>query len=163
MKQILLEQFTACYDKNTWFVALRNTLEGLTAQEAVWKPAGVDNSIWEIVRHLNYYNCAYVERFKGVDYQYDAYDNDATFAAADEADEAAWAGEVARLDAIMSEFRKLIASADESKFEDRVSAENPAKWKALISNINAHNAYHGGQILLLRKMQGSWDRAKGVS
>ena len=161
-KEILLEQFTACYDKNTWFVALKNTLEGLTANEAVWKPDGVDNSIWEIVSHLNYYNFAYVERFMGVDYQYPADDNDATFVAGDVTD-AAWNAEVAKLDRVMTEFRDLITNADEGKFEEPVSATNPASWATLISNINAHNAHHGGQIVLLRKMQGSWDRAQGVS
>jgi uncharacterized damage-inducible protein DinB len=158
----LLEQFTACYDKNTWFVALKNTLAGVTAADAAWKPGGVDNSIWEIVSHLNYYNFAYVERFKGIDYQYPADDNDATFVAGD-ATEEAWKKEVAKLDAVMTEFRDLIINADDSKFDEPVSATNPASWATLISNINAHNAHHGGQIVLLRKMQGSWDRAKGVS
>lgn len=27
-KEILLEQFTACYDENMWFVALKNALKG---------------------------------------------------------------------------------------------------------------------------------------
>ena len=162
MKELLLEQFTACFDQNTWFVALKNTLEGLTAKAAAWKPDGVDNSIWEIVSHLNYYNYAYVERFKGVDYQYPADDNDATFMAGN-ASEEEWQEEAARLDAILTEFRELISNTDESKFEQPVSASNPAKWRTLISNISAHNAHHGGQIVILRKMQGSWDRTKGVS
>ena len=161
-KEVLIEQFTACYDKNTWFVAVRNALEGVTAGEAAWKPAGADNSIWEIVAHLNYYNYAYVERFKGVNYQYPADDNDATFAAGDATDDA-WNAEVAKLDAVLTEFRDLIESADVSKFDEPVSASNPALWATLISNINTHNAHHGGQIVLLRKLRGSWDRSKGVS
>ena len=163
MKQMLLDQFTSSYDQNTWFVALKNALDGVTAADAVWKPAGVDNSIWEIVSHLNYYNFAYVERFKGVEYQYPADDNDATFVEAEDANREAWAAEVTRLDSIMTEFRQLIATVEESKFDQPVSATNPATWATLISNINVHNAHHGGQIVLLRKMQGSWDRAKGVS
>ena len=162
IRDILLEQFTTCYDKKTWFVALKNTLEGVTAEDAVWKPANVDNSIWEIVGHLNYYNFAYIERFKGADYQYPADDNDATFVAGDVTEDA-WSEEVAKLDAILTEFRDLIINADEAKFEQPVSSANPAKWSTLISNINAHNAHHGGQIVVLRKMQGSWDRSKGVS
>lgn len=67
-KEILLEQFAAVYDKNGWFVALKNTLNNLTAQEAAWKTDNIDNSIWEILSHLNYYNYAYSERFKGIDY-----------------------------------------------------------------------------------------------
>ncbi len=162
IRDILLEQFNACYDKNTWFVAIKNTLEGVTAEDAAWKPANVDNSIWGIVSHLNYYNFAYIERFKGVDYQYPVDDNDATFVAGDVTEEA-WSEEVAKLDAILTEFCDLIRNADDAKFENPVSAANPAKWGTQISNINAHNAHHGGQIVVLRKMQGSWDRSKGIS
>ena len=32
-KQILLEQITAIYDQNGWFVALKNALNNLTAQQ----------------------------------------------------------------------------------------------------------------------------------
>ena len=162
LKEHLAEQFTVCYDRNTWFVALKNTLEGVTANEAVWKPEGSDNSIWETVSHLNYYNYAYVERFKGVDYEYDVDDNDATFVSGEPTEEA-WKAEVARLDSILTEFRDLIINAEDSKLDERVSQTNLASWATLISNINAHNAYHAGQILLLRKLQGSWDRSKGVS
>lgn len=162
MREMLLEQFTAAFDQNTWFVALKNTLEGVTAADAVWKPEGVDNSIWEIVSHLNYYNYAYIERFRGVDYQYPSDDNDATFVAG-EMNENKWRAETEKLNAILSQFRDLIADAEESKFEEPVSASNSAKWRTLISNISAHNAHHGGQIVLLRKLQGSWDPSKGVS
>ena len=163
VKDLLVEQFTSCYDENSWFVALKNALSGVTAKEATWKPDNVENSIWEIVSHLNYYNYAYVERFKGVDYQYPVNDNDATFVANENATDEAWANEVAKLDVILTEFRELIRTADKDKFNQPVSATNPAKWSTLISNINTHNAHHGGQIVLLRKLQGSWDSSKGVS
>jgi len=161
MKKFLLGQFAACYDTNAWFVAVKNALDGVTAEQAAWKPESADNSIWEIVSHLNFYNYAYVERFKGVDYQYPVDDNDATFVGG--GSDAEWEAEKARLDSILIEIRELIAAADESKFDEPVSAENPAKWKVLISNLNTHNAYHSGQIMLLRKLQGGWDRSKGVS
>lgn len=162
LKDHLLYQFTACYDKNIWFVALKNALDGVTAEEAVSRPAGSNNSIWETVSHLNYYNYAYVERFKGVDFEYDVDDNDATFVSGEATDEA-WHAETARLDQILTEFRDLIRNAADSKFDEAVSRSNQASWATLISNINAHNAYHAGQILLIRKLQGNWDRSKGVS
>ena len=49
------------------------------------------------------------------------------------------------------------------EFDECVSAENKASWATLISRINIHNAHHGGQIVLMRKLQGSWDASKGVS
>jgi len=33
VKSILLEQFTAYYDENGWFVALKNTVKNLTAEQ----------------------------------------------------------------------------------------------------------------------------------
>lgn len=162
LKELLLKQFSTCYDQNGWFVALRNALDGVTAEQAVWRPLGADNSIWEMVAHLSYYNNAYLQRFKGIDYEYDVPDNDATFRGG-EADEAEWQAEVEKFDALMNEWRELLTAADESKFDEAVPQKGERKWGELLADINAHNAYHGGQILLLRKLQGAWDRAKGVS
>jgi uncharacterized damage-inducible protein DinB len=162
-KQILLKQFTATYDENGWFVALKNAVYNLTAEQAAWKPENADNSIWEMLAHLNYYNYAYLERFKGVDYVYPGNDNDETFASDANISETAWQAEIDKFDAIMTEWRELIDLADEAKFDEAVSATNKSLWSELLSHVNLHNAHHGGQIVILRKLQGSWDASKGVS
>ncbi len=161
-KETLLKQYDNCYNENGWFVAVRNAIDGVTVEQAVWKPEGADNSIWKTLSHISYYSYAYLQRFKGIDYQYDVANNDETFHSG-ELSEEAWQAEVEKFDSIMIDWRGLIESADEAKFDQPVSAENQASWAELITNVNAHNAYHGGQILLLRKLQGSWDRARGVS
>lgn len=162
-KEILLEQFTACYDENGWFVALKNAVNNLTAEQAIWKAENSDNSIWEIVHHLNFYNEAYLKRFKGIDYVYPISENSETFSSAETATEDAWQAELERFDSIMSEWRNLLEAADESKFGEAVSATNNSLWSSILAHINAHNAHHGGQIVILRKLQGSWDSRKGVS
>jgi len=159
-KEMLLEQFTSCFDKNGWFVATRNAIAGVTAEQAAWKPDGADNSIHEIINHLNYYNNAYLQRFKGLDYEYKVADNDATF---DEGEASSWEEEAERFDAIMNEWREEIGKANAAKFEELAPPRNESSWAELIGNINTHNAHHGGQIVLLRKLQGSWDSGKGVS
>ncbi len=160
-KETLLEQFTACYDENGWFVALKNAVKNLTAEQANWKTANFDNSIWEITAHLNFYNEAYLKRFKGIDYVYPTRDNDETFSSA--AATSDWRAEVERFDRIMSEWRTLLESAESSKFDEAVSATNQSAWGSLLAHVNAHNAHHGGQIVVLRKLQGSWDAKRGVS
>ena len=162
-KEILLEQFTSCYDENGWFVALKNALRNLSAAEAAWKPENSENSIWEILSHLNYYNEAYLKRFQGIDYTYRVNNNDETFSSAENASEEDWAAEVERFEAVMNGWRKLLEAADEAKFSQAVSEKNTSPWATLISHINTHNAHHGGQIVLLRKLQKSWDASKGVS
>jgi len=59
-KETLLGQFTACYDENGWFVALKKAVKDLTAEQANWTTENLDNSIWEIVCYLNFYNEALV-------------------------------------------------------------------------------------------------------
>lgn len=162
-KEILLEQFTASYDENNWFVALKNAINGISAEQAAWKPDGAVNSIWEILSHLNYYNFAYLQRFKGFDYKYTKSANDETFEAAAIVSNEDWKMEIERFDAIMTEFHDLLISADEARLNEAVSETNQSPWWEVIAHMNIHNAHHGGQIVLLRKLQGSWDLGKGVS
>lgn len=162
-KEFLIEQFTVCYDENGWFVALKNALRNLTAEQAAWKTENLDNSIWEILAHLNFYNERYLKRFKGEQLPPSTLENSETFTGAGELSETAWASEVEKFDAIMSEWRNLLESAEEDKLAQAVSAENASPWREVISNINTHNAHHGGQIVVIRKLQGSWDASKGVS
>ncbi|MBA3695153.1 MAG: DinB family protein [Acidobacteria bacterium] len=162
-KEILLEQFTACYDENGWFVALKNAVKNLTAEQAIWKTENLDNSIWEIVRHLNFYNEAYLKRFKGMTVDYSGTENSETFTGAETVSEEAWQAEVEKFDSIMTEWRSLLEAAESSKFDEAVSATNSSAWSSLIAHANAHNAHHGGQIVVLIKLQGSWDTKEGVS
>jgi len=49
-----------------------------------------------------------------------------------------------------------VEAADEAKLKS---------WYSTIAHIGAHNAYHIGQIIYVRKEQGCWDpekRCKGV-
>ncbi len=58
-----------------------------------------------------------------------------------------------QLDAVLADMEKWIESSDEAGL--RKQADN-------IAHVSAHNAYHTGQILYIRKQQGSWDPEKGV-
>ncbi len=163
IKETLLKQFDRCYNENGWFVAVRKALEGATVEQAAWKPEGPgENCIWELLSHITYYNYAYLQRFKGIEFEYDVENNDQTFSTG-EYTESDWQADVARFDAVMSEWRTLIEQADESKFAEPVPTNTSRIWADLIADVNVHNAYHGGQILLLRKLQGAWDPVNGVS
>ena len=37
-----------------------------------------------------------------------------------------------------------------------------AKNASLVEHVATHNAYHIGQILYVRKLEGAWNPAKGV-
>lgn len=162
-KEFLLDQFTSNYDTDTWFVALGNTFKGLSAEQAAWKPDGVDNSIWGIVRHLNYYNERYLKRFNGETVEASDLENRETFAGAEDVSEEAWASEIERFDRVMSGWRSAFEAADEEKFLQMYSEKDQTTWAEVVGLMNTHHAHHGGQIVILRKLQGSWDASKGVS
>ncbi|QQS32058.1 MAG: DinB family protein [Acidobacteriota bacterium] len=162
LKTTLFNQFNRSYASNGWFVAVRNAVIGVTVEQALWKPDDVDlNCIWEILSHITYYNNAYLQRFKGIDYKYDAGSNNETFSFGD-VDPAQWLEDVERFDAVMTEWRELIETADEGKFTENVSSDIQISWADTIATINAHNAYHAGQIVLLLRLQNVWDLEKGV-
>jgi hypothetical protein len=60
---------------------------------------------------------------------------------------------VVRLDSVMKAWEKAVQDADESKLKASASQ---------VAHIGAHDAYHLGQIIYVRKLQGSWDPSKGV-
>lgn len=159
---LITSQISNSYDSNGWFVAVRNAIADVSFEQAAWKPNDDVNCIWEMLSHLTYYNNVYLQRFKGIDYQYDVDNNDQTFSTGEYTAED-WEADVSRFDAVMTEFRDLITAADELKFAEPVSADNQTRWATLMLNIAAHNAYHAGQIMLIRKLTGIWDRNKGVS
>ncbi len=49
--------------------------------------------------------------------------------------------------------RRSLANADENQVK---------VWASEIAHIGTHNAYHIGQIVYIRRLQGSWDAEKGV-
>jgi hypothetical protein len=53
----------------------------------------------------------------------------------------------------MTDLEKVVETADDGKL---------AAWASEIAHIGTHNAYHLGQIIFVRKLQGSWNPEKGV-
>src|SRR5215213_8552895 len=103
-RELLLQQFDMCYDRNGWFVAIRNALDGVTVEQAAWKPDSYDdNCIWELVSHVTYYVHAYVQRFKGIPFEYDVTHNNETFRTG-EFTESDWQADLAKFDAVVKEF-----------------------------------------------------------
>jgi uncharacterized damage-inducible protein DinB len=60
---------------------------------------------------------------------------------------------VKKLNQVMTDWEAAVTNADDQKLADNAS---------LIAHVGAHNAYHIGQIIYVRKLQGVWDPSKGV-
>jgi hypothetical protein len=150
LKSVLLNQLKTTHGKQDWFVPINTALDGVTAEQAVWKDGSGNHSIGQLTNHLLFWNERQLQKFKGEKQATFSGNNEETFNAFTKEQ---WANTVRRLKEIMTELEKTIQNADE---------ETLKSWAENIGNISTHNAYHTGQIVFVRKLQGSWNPEKGV-
>ena len=151
LKSILLDQLKTTHNKQEWFVPAIQAISGLTPEQAMWRENSANHSIGQLVNHLIFWNQQQLSNFKGEKPAAFDGNNDETFEA--KFDQKSWPAAVQKLDDILTEMEKIIGAADESKLQSLYSN---------IAHISTHNAYHTGQIIYIRKQQGSWDANKGV-
>ncbi|MGA7523871.1 MAG: DinB family protein [Acidobacteriaceae bacterium] len=150
LRGVLLEQLHTTHDKEDWFVPLNVAVAGLTAEQAKWTPPGGGHSVGQLAYHIWYWDNRSLEKFKGEKpAPYDGNNNE-TFT---DFNAAQWSDLQKKLDQVMTEWESAVANADEATLEKNAS---------LIAHIGTHNAYHIGQILYVRKLEGVWDPSKGV-
>ena len=151
LKSILLEQLRTVHNQKDWFVPVNVAVEGLTPDQAKWKDKSGNHSISELVNHLIFWNQRALEKFqdqKGVPFDGN---NEETFSKGMESGD--WTAAVQKLDSVMTDCEKAVEQADDAKLQ---------KWASTIAHIGTHTAYHTGQIIYIRRLQGSWNPEKGV-
>ena len=150
LKSVLLNQVKTTHDKEDWFVPVNIALKGITAEQAVWKDGSENHSIGQLANHLLFWNERQLKVFKGEKLAPFNGNNDETFNAFTKEQ---WLETVKKLDNVLMEIEKIIQNADEASLKS---------WAETIGNISTHNAYHTGQIIFVRKLQGSWKPEKGA-
>ena len=150
LKGILLEQLRTTHNQKEWFVPANTAVEGLTAEQASWTDGKGNHSVGQLANHLVFWNSEELAKFKGETPPKFSGDNNETFNAFDAKK---WSETVKQLDQVMTDWERAVEAADEVKLKE---------WYSVIAHIGAHNAYHIGQIIYVRKEQGSWDPEKGV-
>jgi len=150
LRGVLLEQLHTTHDAEDWFVPAKIAVDGLTAEEAQWSPGKGNHSVGQLAYHLWYWNARELATFNGEKLAPFDGNNNETF---DKFNAAQWDDLKVKLDKVMADWEKAVEGADDKKLAENAS---------LIAHVGAHNAYHIGQILYVRKLQGKWDPAKGV-
>jgi uncharacterized damage-inducible protein DinB len=151
--EVLLENWDYAMDTEDWWPPLATALNGVDSTEAGWKPQGGNvNSIWETVNHLTFYKERLLRKLAGLPQLPDLENNEATFTVA-AAGEEAWEQAVSKLKSVHASLRKVIVELGGAAFDQNGGDQSPGK--KLMSLIQ-HDAYHTGQIILLRKLQNSW-------
>jgi uncharacterized damage-inducible protein DinB len=148
LKSVLLNQLKSTHDKENWFVPVSTALEGLTAEQAAWSDGSGNHSVGQLANHLLFWNERQLQKFRGQQSAPFNGNNDETFNAFTKEQ---WAETIKNLRNVLSDLEKMVENADEASLKS---------WAETIANISAHNAYHTGQIIYVRKLQGSWNPKK---
>ena len=149
LRELLLAELRSTHNNADWFVAGNTALKGLTVEQASWNDGKGNHSVGQIAHHLVFWNRWSLERLKGSTEKYNG-TNDETFY---KFDAKTWNDTVRDFDEVMNEIEKWVESSDEAKLKE--SAQT-------ITTICTHNAYHIGQVIYVRRVQGSWDPNMGV-
>ena len=150
LRGVLLEQLKTTHNAKEWFVPANTAVDGLTAEQASWNDGKGNHSVGQLAAHLIFWNREQLAKFKGETPPKFNGNNDETF---NKFDAKQWTSLVKQMDDVMTAWEQAVEAADDKKV---------AEWGSTIAHIGAHNAYHIGQMIYVRKQAGNWDPDKGV-
>lgn len=152
---------------------LESALEGLNSTDASWQPPGGGNTIWQTVKHLNYYNDLLVRQIYDTTTGKEASNDKPTFGdigetvdskwkeilsedtfgdGGDPADSEKWEAFMVDTRRICEDLRRSLAQVKDSQLDEELVGR--------LARQILHNVYHIGQIVLIRKQQGSWPEVR---
>ena len=149
-RSILLHELKTTHTEKEWFVPVNIALEGLTPEQAMWKDSSGNHSVGQLAYHIAFWNERQLYKFNHQPEPKFSGDNEETF---NSFDKAKWTATISRVDSILTALENAIETADEATLKELYPT---------IANISTHNAYHTGQIIYQRKLQGAWNPEKGV-
>ena len=148
VRELLISQFQANADDPSFYAPLSVALQDLTEQDADFKVHPEAMTIFELVNHLIYWNRTWQQRYEHKDFKsVETMDNDETFL---NHDSTSFENKRNELIELLLHWDELL---DETQLDESVAGfPVDAKWWELISNAAAHNSYHIGQIVFIRKV-----------
>jgi len=146
LRTLLNEQLKYSHTEENWFVPTKIAIAGLTAEQSNWKDSTENHSIGELISHLTFWNEVFLKDLNGEDFSDFDMDNEITFKIYSEKE---WKNAITKLDSVQTEIERIIKKANDKQLSDRASD---------VLTMTAHNAYHTGQIIYIRKQNGWWNR-----
>jgi DinB family protein len=146
--ELLLALLDEAYEKKTWHGPnLKQSIRGITAREAAWRPAPRRHNIWEEVLHAAYWKYSVRRRIEGGKRGSFAVKGSNFFVRPEKGklNEAAWKKDKALLEEEHERMRAAI--------EKVLRTPRGAKVVRMLFGIAFHDVYHAGQIRMLRRLK----------
>jgi hypothetical protein len=145
---LILALLDEAYSRKTWHGPnLKQSLKGVTAKRAAWRPAPGRHNIWELAVHSAYWKYAVRRRIEGGKRGSFALKGSNFFTRPEKngLTESAWRADLALLAA---EHRAL-----EQAIRRVLRTPRATKLLPGLYGVAFHDIYHAGQIRLLRRLQ----------
>ena len=156
--KLIADELDACYSGSPWHgPSLKQNLAGVTARQAATR-AGETHTIWELVLHLAAWRGEITRRLEGEQAGTPKEGDYPPAPEGDDATQAAWHRALAWLE---DEHTRLLAAVRGIRDDDlpvpvldyrHGSSGEGATRAVTLHGLAQHDAYHSGQIGLLRKM-----------
>ena len=150
--ELLLRIIDQSYDYTAWHgTNLRNSLRGLTAEQAAWRPAPGRHNIWEIAVHTAYWK--YIVRRRLLREPRGSFPLKGSnwFVRPGSGGCKEWKADLALLDDIHCSMREAISGLPRRALYARAHGSRVSN-ASTIYGIASHDVYHAGQIQLLKRM-----------
>ncbi len=155
----LVDELTRSHDRNPWHGSSRKELlRGVTAEAAASRPVPGVHSIWELVLHMTSWTREVSRRLHGAA---PAEPIEGDWPAVGRATDSRWAAALIDLDQAHAALCAIVAALPPERLGERVgTADDPAlgtgtSFALMVAGIAEHDAYHCGQIALLKRAMGS--------
>jgi uncharacterized damage-inducible protein DinB len=137
---MLVRWWDEAWTSGLWAAGWKQSLEGLTAVQAAWRPAAGRHSIWQIVHHMLFWREVALKRLAGGSGTSEDETARENFRDPAPVNEAAWQAMLRKL----AESQKRFAAA----------LADPRNDLNKLAYVLPHDCYHMGQINYLRALQG---------
>lgn len=145
--EIILALLDEAYEKKTWHGPnLKQSMKGITARQAAWRPGPGRHNIWEETLHAAYWKYAVRRRIEGGKRGSFALKGSNFFARPEKGkwNESAWSADKKLLEREHRSLRATVARI--------VRKPQAAKMLRQLYGVAFHDVYHAGQIRLLRRL-----------
>jgi len=154
LSRLLTEQLSPRAGRGSWHggPTVVGALRGVSARDALWRPAPGRHCIWELALHIAYWHHTIIQRLRGSD-RVPFPRSPANWPAVPaRAEEARWAEDRALVRAKHFEVAAVIRAMPVSTYGRRPHGNR--KWTVGETILGAaqHEAYHTGQIQLLKRL-----------
>ncbi len=145
--QVVLALLDEAYERKTWHGPnLKQSIKGVSAKQAAWRPGPGRHNIWEVTLHAAYWKYAVRRRIEGGKRGSFALRGSNFFARPEKGkwSEKAWGADKSLLKREHQSLRKAAAKV--------LRSPRGAKLLRQLYGIAFHDVYHAGQIRLLRRL-----------